>query len=216
MKKLLMGLVLCGFASVGFTDQPLMINKEVPDNLNTNPSGKMELPTLDSKILPVIPDVDVVFGIKLGAKRDKKEFPNCNYLKVIAEITTCYMANNIILSKKEAPDYIKDRYLYIFAIDKKAEKIQFQTNGYQDQEKVLNILIQKYGKPSFYRNVQSSNAFNRTITSPEAIWRFGDIEIMFWGTLDRIDKGGVSFTTKKYRELEEKKQTKKKIQQRSL
>lgn len=35
MKKLLMGLVLCGFASVGFAEQTLVVNKELPNDLQS-------------------------------------------------------------------------------------------------------------------------------------------------------------------------------------
>lgn len=216
MRNLFTGLIFLGFTTNAIAEQPLFVNRTPPAELNSDLTEKLELPTSQPKSLTTIPNVDVVFGLKLGVERDKS-IPSCeNPLALMKTCYSSYPVKRIELARKESPSYIKDRVLYISEIDNKIEKLQFVTNGYKDQVEVLKVLTQKYGKPSFYRDIQSSNAFGRTITVPQAIWDFGDIEVIFLGVTDQINKGGVGFTTRKFREQEKAQLEKRKSQQRTL
>lgn len=200
-------------ATQSFAEQALVINKELPVEL------KSENTTLQSKnhIVANVLDVNQVFGVQLGEKINNELFPSCSSITGLTN--TCYATypfKRIALAKKEAPKYIKDKIIYVFEVNDKVEKLQFLTNGYQDQEDVFKTLIHKYGKPSKHWMSKSSNAFGRVAESINAIWSFGDVEIIFVGVAGRIDKGGVGFTTKKFRDYESQQQLDKKSRERSL
>lgn len=215
MKKILLSSLVISITSLCSAEQPLLLNKEAPVELNTiiSLNSKPIITTSTDTLL----NVDIVFGVKLGQERDKAKFPSCSSL--VGLTSTCYSSypfKRVVLARKEAPNYVKDNIVYVTEIDNKIEKIQVLTNGYQDQEKVFKVLVEKYGKPSNYWTSKSSNAFGRVVDSMQAIWSFGDIEVIFVGISNRIDKGGIGFTTKKFREYEAQQQLSKKSKERPL
>ena len=192
MKNIVLGVALCGVASFGFAAN------------------------------------DVILGVKLGREITEQNIVECSQKIVNA---TCYNADNgedmfIHLSDQEAPEYIKDKVLMLKSVPNKktVEMMYFRTHGWRDQIRVLLDLTKKYGKPQVLEFVPTPHYYpdRDLMKSNFAQWEVKDgksqaLYITLMGvSLSDKDVGTVKITTKKFKELEDKKEIDANAQKRSL
>lgn len=103
------------------------------------------------------------------------------------------------------PDFLKYGNVDGIIIDGNLERISFYTQGIVSQEYVLEVLTNKYGKPSIIEKKSVQNAMGATFETFDASWN--DLEklyVKFNPTNGEINHGFVSIETLKGRLYMEK------------
>lgn len=148
-----------------------------------------------------------VFGIGLG---ERLSLPECDRLPgydVSYENNSKYMCwkhteNSSLLAVRfpdgKSPNISDGTDLYLNLINSKVEGVSIQTAGPPTQSAVLEVLTNKYGKPTKIDSVVKNNAFGAVLNSIEASWDFPELSVMFSGVV-KMNTGEVSVISRRLR-----------------
>ncbi len=121
----------------------------------------------------------------------------------------------IVFPQSEIPSIIMPRFMISGqVIDGKLESIEFDTSGHSGQDRVLDMLKKKYGKPTSLRHQKVQNRMGATFKAFDAVWKFPDLTVVFLSVIDTLDSGTVNIDTKKglkYRNEQQKETLKDKL-----
>ena len=158
-----------------------------------------------------------VFGIPLGARLQIAE---CE--KRIVGTTTVYstatavcfqrlgsqdavqatkpIENESILIKfpvTEAPPVMSGGAAVGLVMDGNLEGVAFNTRGVDSQDQVLDVLTQKFGKPTSRVPKQVQNTLGANFDVLDARWTLPQVEILFRSVTSRVDTGLLNIDTRK-------------------
>lgn len=94
-----------------------------------------------------------------------------------------------IPTKDKSPRGIDEEFTSLIIINGKIEGIQAPTNGFEDQEYLLNLLVGKFGKPTKSQTKSVQNLAGANFSSQNAQWKRPDAEIFFNGMESRVNFG---------------------------
>ena len=87
----------------------------------------------------------------------------------------------------------------VFLLDGRVEGIAVSTSGIDDQEKVLNALTEKFGKPEKMELQKGGVGEGGTLSVIHAFWTLNEVEVQFWGTYQALlERGYIQFITPAY------------------
>lgn len=85
---------------------------------------------------------------------------------------------------------------YIGVRDGQIVSIRTTTLGVTDQEKVLSLLVDKYGAPKTKRTLPLTNGYGATTEVILAAWETPTVMVEFYGATTRLSTGEVTVVTK--------------------
>jgi hypothetical protein len=153
-----------------------------------------------------------VFGLQLGADLSLQECQKTKvgnrYFYTWKDTAWCYQHWNgplegavvtetveIAFPFADRPQLTSDLALIGQVIDGKLEGISFGTLGAPDQDRVLQALTGKYGKPTVSRSYETQTYAGAKFRAVKVIWMFSDLIVTFEGVTDRVDRGLVKIDT---------------------
>lgn len=77
------------------------------------------------------------------------------------------------------------------------EGVEAGTGGYEKQDRILQLLKNKFGKPTSLESEEMQNGMGAIFSSIEAEWKTADLEVEFSGIGHEIDHGYITVLTKK-------------------
>lgn len=119
------------------------------------------------------------------------------------------------LPRDSVPQPLQADSVGFVVVDGMIEGLRFQTSGYRVQEQALELLTAKYGPGEVKRTV-SQNRMGASFDDVSAIWSFDDLQVTFFGMLDRVDFGVVGILTPKAQAFEGQQREAKKASQPTL
>lgn len=151
---------------------------------------------------------DSVFGIEMGKKIELPECPyktyggskfkNYDVMPKITCVTDAHPLNGykvnpreVVFSQDEAPPIVRNWTMFVLEIDEKAEGFHFLTNGISTQNEVLALLTKKFGRPTSLTHHSVVTATSSPLDSIDATWDLPAVQVIFWGSINRIDRGEV-------------------------
>ncbi len=214
MKRVLLGVVLTGMASVGFAEQPLVINKGMPPATSSSQSESKLSPRLQALKDSLSKDGDSTFlGVELGKKISIEE---CEKHKIgkkmiythVAKESACieypefkdgrapnYYRANIVFPIKDTLLRMSGSSAMAVVVDGKIEGLSFSTNGLSVQKYLFAELQEKYGKPTQLIPQTRMNGFGAKFETISALWMFSNMVVNYESVVNKIDTGSVDIYT---------------------
>ncbi|HTP98735.1 MAG TPA: hypothetical protein VMN56_05365 [Casimicrobiaceae bacterium] len=101
------------------------------------------------------------------------------------------LVTRIIWSAKESPLAVRSWQANAIELHGGLAGFDFFTNGVSSQSIVLEQLTEKFGPPTSISHERVQNLAGAAFDSITALWRGGEVDVTFYGTRNRLDRGEV-------------------------
>ena len=109
-------------------------------------------------------------------------------------------AREILFSRSDCPQLLSlSCSMDVRLINERVVSIEVYTIGVSTQERDLNQLVSKYGRPSSTSRSPVSNFSGTKYESQNALWVFDDVVIEQRGVEERLDRGRITVQTPGFR-----------------
>ena len=137
---------------------------------------------------------NTVFGLALGTAFNLPDCPKGGETPTSVCSLGASEGNTFKIRIPHAPEYVWRSYLYADVIEGKMEGLWFMTNGLDYQQRVLDALRSKYGKPKKLKVLKMQNGYGAKFDVYNANWAFKEFTVDFLGVADG-DTGFVAVTS---------------------
>lgn len=93
------------------------------------------------------------------------------------------------------PHVIDGTFATVTLVNGAPEKITAFTRGHAVQDQALELLIQKYGKPTELKTEEVQNRMGATFGAMHAEWKLDGLSVLFFGIGTKIDTGYIVVST---------------------
>lgn len=144
-----------------------------------------------------LPDCPVDESIsKILGRKDYKTIPNAHCAKDVRTFPTEPLpVVEIHWPQDKGPAGMSWNRAFASVMDGGLVGFKFFTMGVRNQDLMLSRLTEKFGKPTTLTTERVQNIGGAAFDSITATWRGADLDVTFYGTVDKLDNGEVYIDT---------------------
>ena len=116
----------------------------------------------------------------------------------------------VVPAGDKAPDGVRSDELQLIVVAGRIQGMLVPTTGYKEQDRILDLLIKKYGKPTLNKRAEVENHYGAKFAKYTVTWKTSDAAITYdsmgstidWGLIQVVSPSGQQFLKKKQAESE--------------